>query len=62
MNDARDRRTCTRADIGNGAGNGARGDDPAEERREEIGHALRHQLLIRIVPVIDEAVGNTCAQ
>ena len=45
-------------DVGHCAGDGAGGGYAAEERRGEVGNALRHQLGVGVVVVADDAVGN----
>ena len=58
MNHARDRRLRSGADIGCGAGNGARGRQAAEHRREDVGNPLTDQFDIGVVPVVAHAVRN----
>ncbi|MPN60503.1 hypothetical protein SDC9_208231 [bioreactor metagenome] len=62
MHHARDGARGTAFHVGHGARNGAGGRHAAEERRDEVGNALRHQLLVRVVAVIDHAVGHARAQ
>ncbi len=55
MNHARNGGFRTRADVGRGAGDGAGCRQAAKHRRKYIGDALRNELNIRIVPVVDIA-------
>ena len=48
--------------VGHGARDGAGRRNSAEKRSDEVGHALRHQFLIGIVPVVDQFVGDARAQ
>gem|GEM_PF-4073336 len=48
--------------ICDGAGNRAGGGHAAEKGRDEVGDALRHQLLIGVVAVVNHAVGHARAQ
>ena len=56
MHHAGDGAGRTGAHIGRGTGDGTRGRDAAEERHDDVGDALCHQLLIRIVLVVDHAI------
>ena len=58
---ARDRRARAGADVGRGARDRAGGRDAAEERRDDVGDTLRHQLLVGIVAVVDLRVGDARA-
>ncbi|MNS93428.1 hypothetical protein D3C72_1276040 [compost metagenome] len=58
MHHAGQRAVAAIADIGGGAGDGAGGGKPAEQRRQDIGDALPHQLLVGIVPGAGHAVGH----
>ena len=58
MQHARDRAVRARAHIGRGAGDGAGHADAAEERRADIGDALRDQLAVRAMPPSGHAVGD----
>ena len=62
VDDAGNRRACAASDVGHGAGNRAGGGDAAKERCHQIGHALGHQFLIRVVAIVDHAVGHPGAQ
>ena len=55
---ARDRRSGARADVRGGAGDGAGGRQPAEDRRHDVGDALRDELDVRVVPVAAHAIGD----
>ena len=46
------------ADVGRRARDCAGGRDAAEKRRDDIGNALRHELLVGIVAVVDLRVGH----
>jgi hypothetical protein len=46
------------ADIGGGAGDGAGDADAAEQRRADVGDALRHQLAVGAVAAAGHAVGD----
>ena len=58
VNHARDGRARAALDVGGGAGDGAGGGDAPEERADDVGQTLCHQLLIRVVPVVHHAVGD----
>ena len=58
MDDARDGRAAAVVDVGHRAGDGARGRDAAEERRQQVGGALRDELGVGVVAVVDHAVGH----
>ena len=45
-------------DIRHGTGDGAGGRDTAEDGGEDVGDALSHQFLIRVVMVADDTVGH----
>ena len=62
MHHACHRRAATTFDIGDRARNGACGRHAAKERRDKIGHTLRHEFLIGVVPVANEAIGNASTQ
>jgi hypothetical protein len=49
MDNARHRAAGAGAHVGHGAGDGAGGQNAAEERRHQLGDALGHQLLVGIV-------------
>ena len=57
-----DGRARAGADVGRGARDRARGRNAAEERRDDVGDALRHQLLVGIVAVVDLRVGHARGQ
>ena len=46
------------ANVGGGAGDGAGGRNAAEERRDDVGDALRDQFDVGVVAVAGHAVGN----
>jgi hypothetical protein len=46
------------ADVGGGAGDRAGDGHAAEERRRDVGRALRHQLAVRAVPPAAHRVGD----
>ena len=48
----------TASHVGDGTGNRASRGDAAENGVKEIPRFLRHQLLIRIVAILDHAVGH----
>ena len=50
------------AHIGGGAGDGAGGADAAEQRRADVGEALRHQFAVGAVPPAGHAVGDDGGQ
>ncbi len=58
MQHAGDRTARAGADIGRGARDGAGDADAAEQRRADIGKALRHQLAIGAMPAAGHAVGD----
>ncbi len=60
VNHSRHRRLRARADIRSRASDRAGGRQASEERRENIGDALRHEFDVRIVLVAAHAVGNHC--
>ena len=62
MNHARNGRASATFDIGHCAGNGACGWHAAKEGRYKVGHALRHQLLVGVVAVVNQAVGDASAK
>ncbi len=62
MQDARDRGAAAGADVGGGAGDGAGGGEAAEQRRGDVGDALRHEFLVGVVAVVDLAVGDAGGQ
>ena len=49
-------------DVGDGSRNGAGGRNAAEERYDEVGHALAHQFLIGVVTVIGHGIRHAGAQ
>ncbi len=55
---AGDRPARAGADIGRGAGDGAGDADAAEQRRGDVGRALRHQLAVGAMPAPGHAVGD----
>jgi hypothetical protein len=63
VHDAGDRTGRAGAQVGDGARDRSGRRDAAEERRHDVGDALRHQLLVRIVPPPRRhAVGDARAQ
>jgi hypothetical protein len=66
VHDARDGRGGTGAQVGHRARNGARDRHATKERHDEIGDALRHQLLVGVVLAVvfarGELVGHARAQ
>ena len=58
MDDARHGRAAAVVDVGHGAGDGSRGRNAAEERREEVGGTLRDELRVRVVAVAHHTVGH----
>ena len=58
MQHAGDRAARAGADIGRGARDGAGDADAAEQRRADIGKALRHQFAIGAMPAAGHAVGD----
>ena len=62
MHQARYRRTGATFHIGHGACNRAGGRHAAKKRRDNIGDALGHQLLVRVMSVARHAVGHPRAQ
>ena len=63
MHDAGDRRGRAGAHVGDGARDRAGGRNAAEEGRDEVGHALAHQLLVRVVArELGGVVGHARAQ
>ena len=58
VEDAGDWRSTAGFYIGGRAGDGAGRRKSAEEGRREVGHALRDQLLVRVMAVVDLAVGD----
>ena len=55
---AGDRRARAGADVGRGARDGARGRQAAEQRRRDVGDALRDELDVRVVVIAPHAVGD----
>jgi len=62
MKHAGKRRAASGTHVGRGAGNGARGGKTAEQWRHDVGQTLRHEFLVRIVPIVNCGVGDTCRQ
>ena len=58
MQHPRDRSMRTRTHVGRGPGDGPCHAEAAEERRADIGHALRDKLAVRTVPPSGHAVGD----
>ena len=58
MDNARHGRPAAIVDIGHRPGDGTRGRNAAEQRSEQVGGTLRHQLGIRIVAVAGHTVGD----
>ena len=58
MQHAGDRAARTGADVGRGSGDGAGDADAAEQRRADIGKALRNQFTIRPMPSSSHPVGH----
>ncbi len=58
MQHAGDRAARAGADVGRGPRDGAGDADAAEQRRADIGKALRHQFAIRAMPAAGHAVGH----
>ena len=62
MHNACHRRAATTFDIGDRASNGASGGHATKERRDKVGHTLRHEFLIGVVPIANQAIGNARTQ
>ncbi len=62
VDDSRNGRGCAGADVGRRAGDRAGGRDAAEERHDQIGEALSHELDVGLVPVAAHVVGHHCRE
>ena len=62
MHHAGNGRMGAAADVGHRPRNRARHRNAAEQRRGEVGNALRHQFLVGVVPVVCHAIGHPGAQ
>ena len=58
MDHSGDGREGAGADVGRGAGDGAGGGDASEERRGDVGDALRYKFHVGVVAVAAHAVGD----
>ena len=62
MDHARDRGAAAGTDVGRRPRDRARRRNAAEERRDDIGDALRHELLVGVVAVVDLRIGDARGQ
>ena len=60
MDDTRHRCAAAIVDIRHGTGNGTRGRNTAKERRDEVGHTLRHEFGVAVVAVANHTIGHGC--
>ena len=58
MHQARHTRARPVVDVGHRARNRPRGGNAAKERSDDVGNALSHQFLVRVVTIARHAVGH----
>ena len=58
MHQTGDRRAGTRAEVRRRASNRSRDGNATHERRDDVGHPLRHELGVRIMPIARHRVGD----
>ena len=58
VNDAGDRSAAAIVDVGHGAGDGACSGNAAEDGADDVGYALANKLLVGVVLVANDTVGN----